>query len=43
MRKTPWKAPRTTAVCAGTIALPDAQRQIATDWHQLGKDLHVIH
>lgn len=31
------------AVCSGTIALPDAQHRIATDWYQLGKDLHVIH
>jgi len=30
------------AVCSGTIALPDAQHRIASDWYQLGKDLHVI-
>jgi hypothetical protein len=30
------------AVCLGKIALPDAQHRIATDWYQLGKDLHVL-
>lgn len=30
------------AVCLGKITLPDAQHRIATDWYQLGKDLHVI-
>ena len=26
------------AICAGQIALPDAQHRIATDWYQLGND-----
>jgi hypothetical protein len=30
------------AVCAGTLTLPDAQRRIAGDWYQFGKDLGVI-
>jgi len=30
------------AVCTGKLTLGEAQRRMATDWYQLGKDLRVI-